>query len=126
MDRALTQAELAAKIGIQQSDLCRMESGEYKVSLETLFKILKVFEMNVAEFFHVATAGSLTSEEQETVNIYRSLSRAQRDRIREFIHFTAESARRPRKTSRPGPKSLETLGSKVKPKLSSKMRSPRS
>ena len=35
-------------VGIQQSDLCRMETGEYKVSLETLFKILSMFEMNIA------------------------------------------------------------------------------
>ena len=46
------QAELALKVGVQQSDLCRMETGEYKVSLEALFRILKIFEMNVGEFFH--------------------------------------------------------------------------
>jgi len=51
-DRALTQADLAHRIGIQQSDLCRMENGEYKVSLETLFKILSIFEMNIADFFN--------------------------------------------------------------------------
>ena len=28
-DRSLTQADLAHRIGIQQSDLCRMENGEY-------------------------------------------------------------------------------------------------
>ncbi len=43
---------LASKVGIQQSDLCRMETGDYKVSLEILFKILSVFEMNITEFFH--------------------------------------------------------------------------
>ncbi len=32
-DRTLTQADLAGRVGIQQSDLCRMENGEYKVSL---------------------------------------------------------------------------------------------
>jgi len=41
--RSLTQAELAGKIGIQQSDLCRMETGEYKVSLDTLFRVLGIF-----------------------------------------------------------------------------------
>ncbi len=51
-ERSQTQLTLAAKVGIQQSSLCRMETGEYKVSLETLFKILSVFEMNTAEFFH--------------------------------------------------------------------------
>ena len=50
-ERNVTQAELAQKIGVQQSDLCRMENGEYKVSLETLFNILSLFEINIAEFF---------------------------------------------------------------------------
>lgn len=127
-DRELTQAELASKIGIQQSDLCRMESGEYKVSLETLFKILKVFEMNVAEFFHVATAGSLTPEEQEIVNIYRSLTRSQRDRVREFAIFTDQTSRRQKRTSRTTAKAqdkrvMDKVDPKLKPKL--KLRSPR-
>ena len=42
-ERGLTQAELARQIGIQQSDLSRMEKGEYRVSLDNLFKILGVF-----------------------------------------------------------------------------------
>jgi len=46
-ERSLTQAELAQRIGVQQSDLCRMENGEYKVSLDTLFKILGVFGLAV-------------------------------------------------------------------------------
>ena len=50
-ERSLTQAGLAQRIGVQQSDLCRMENGEYKVSLETLFKILAVFGMDIGEFF---------------------------------------------------------------------------
>ena len=50
-ERNLTQSVLAQKIGVQQSDLCRMENGEYKVSLDTLFKILGVFDMEIGEFF---------------------------------------------------------------------------
>jgi transcriptional regulator with XRE-family HTH domain len=99
-ERELTQAELSARIGIQQSDLCRMESGEYKVSLETLFKILKIFEMNVAEFFHVTTAGELTPDEEDLVASYRSLPRTSRDQVREFIQFTDQRAR-PRRTRKP-------------------------
>jgi transcriptional regulator with XRE-family HTH domain len=40
-ERNLTQAELARQIGIQQSDLSRMEKGEYRVSLDNLVKILR-------------------------------------------------------------------------------------
>ena len=39
--RKLTQVELAERVGIHQSDLSRMEQGEYKVGLDTLLKILQ-------------------------------------------------------------------------------------
>src|SRR6266566_3397771 len=44
--RKLTQVELADRIGVHQSDLSRMEQGEYKVGLDTLLKILGTFELN--------------------------------------------------------------------------------
>ncbi len=49
--RHLTQADLAARIGVTQSDLSRMENGEYKVGLDTLFRILQVFELSMSHFF---------------------------------------------------------------------------
>ena len=49
--RHLTQTELSEKIGVAQSDLSRMEQGEYKVGLDTLFKILQVFELSMSHFF---------------------------------------------------------------------------
>lgn len=93
-DRALTQAELAGRIGIQQSDLCRMESGEYKVSLETLFKILKVFEMKVAEFFLESTSTKLSSDEQRLIEGYRALPPAGRQQVQEFVRFTDQRHRK--------------------------------
>jgi transcriptional regulator with XRE-family HTH domain len=98
-DRGLTQAELAAKVSIQQSDLCRMETGEYKVSLETLFKILKIFEMNVGEFFHEAPAGEVTANEAELLADFRGLPPAAQDEVRHFIKFLE---RQPRKNRRRG------------------------
>jgi transcriptional regulator with XRE-family HTH domain len=52
--RHLTQADLASRIGIAQSDLSRMENGEYKVGLDTLFRILQVFELSMSSFFEEA------------------------------------------------------------------------
>jgi len=100
-DRSLTQAELAAKIGIQQSDLCRMETGEYKVSLETLFKILRIFEMNVAEFFDVTATGDLSPDEHELISVYRTLNPASRDQVRQFMNFTVQRSRRVKRARRP-------------------------
>lgn len=86
-DRNLTQAELASRVGIQQSDLCRMETGEYKVSLEALFRILKIFEMKVGEFFHEAPSGQLTHPEAELLQAYRNLTVTGQDEARHFITF---------------------------------------
>lgn len=86
-DRSLTQAELAMRVGVQQSDLCRMETGEYKVSLETLFKILNIFEMKVGEFFHEAPTGQLTLAEAELLQTYRNLTPAGQDEVRHFMTF---------------------------------------
>jgi len=101
-DRSLTQADLAGKVGIQQSDLCRMETGEYKVSLETLFKILKVFEMNIADFFHLSTAADITPAEQELLLTYRSLPPTAREQVRDFVYFTGARSRRLRRPAHPG------------------------
>jgi transcriptional regulator with XRE-family HTH domain len=49
--RHLTQSDLASRIGVTQSDLSRMENGEYKVGLDTLFRILQVFELSMSNFF---------------------------------------------------------------------------
>ena len=86
-DRTLTQADLAGRIGIQQSDLCRMENGEYKVSLETLFKILTIFEMNVAEFFHEEIASSDKHRDTEAMRLYQRLNPGAQVEVLDFIHF---------------------------------------
>jgi transcriptional regulator with XRE-family HTH domain len=86
-DRALTQADLAARIGIQQSDLCRMENGEYKVSLETLFKILSIFEMNIADFFHEEISGAVHDQGIDFLRQYQRLSPRAQEEVQDFIQF---------------------------------------
>ena len=86
-DRSLTQADLAARIGIQQSDLCRMENGEYKVSLETLFKILSIFEMNIADFFHEEISSSVKDHDAELLRQYQRLSPRAQEEVQDFIQF---------------------------------------
>src|SRR5207249_11291782 len=71
--RSLTQSELAGKIGIQQSDLCRMETGEYKVSLDTLFRILGIFGINIGEFFKESSQAA-DGGEAEVFSLSRRLS----------------------------------------------------
>lgn len=82
----LTQAELAGKIGIQQSDLCRMEKGEYKVALETLFKILHIFQMTIGDFF-ADQDSSVGQGTAELVRVYRRLPSEHRKEVLEFARF---------------------------------------
>ena len=90
-DRSLTQADLAHRIGIQQSDLCRMENGEYKVSLETLFKILSIFEMNIADFFNEGAAGATREREYEFLRQYQRLSLRAQEEVQNFIQFKMQT-----------------------------------
>ena len=84
--RHLTQTELSEKIGVAQSDLSRMEQGEYKVGLDTLFKILQVFDLKMGEFF----GETETDEEREARDLmseFRNLSDEARQEIRDFVRF---------------------------------------
>jgi len=90
-DRNLTQAELAASIGIQQSDLCRMENGEYKVSLETLFKILSIFQINIAEFFHEETPPSISEKDVDFLREFQKLDVESQREVWDFIRFKQKS-----------------------------------
>ena len=89
-ERGLTQAELAHRIGVQQSDLCRMENGEYKVALDTLFRVLGVFGMAIGEFFREETAPTLPTErEAEILRLVRTLDdEGQRD-VLDFVSYRA-------------------------------------
>ena len=89
--RSLTQADLAGKIGIQQSDLCRMETGEYKVSLDTLFRILSIFGMNIGEFFHEALQAAEGSEE-EVLQLWRRLDERGREEVLDFLRFKCQQS----------------------------------
>jgi transcriptional regulator with XRE-family HTH domain len=87
LDHHLTQTELARQIGIQQSDLSRMEKGEYRVSLDVLFRILQALELSLGEFFGDLAQQSLTSREGMLVESFRSLSREAQQEVVDFVNF---------------------------------------
>ncbi len=86
-ERKLTQTELASRIGIQQSDLSRMEKGEYRVSLDTLFKILAVFDVSISEFFDDVNKESLTPRDVQVMRDLKRLPTGARREVEEFIAF---------------------------------------
>ena len=103
-ERGLTQAELARQIGIQQSDLSRMEKGEYRVSLDNLFKILGVFDLDLAEFFghHKATTNHaqqpLSRSDMKLLHLLRELSPEGRSEVQEFLEFKLRKERQERRS----------------------------
>ena len=78
--RKLTQVELAERIGIHQSDLSRMEQGEYKVGLDTLLKILGTFNLGIGEFFEENTTETMFDK-------FKSLSNSAQREVESFIEF---------------------------------------
>ncbi|HWW60607.1 MAG TPA: helix-turn-helix transcriptional regulator [Thermoanaerobaculia bacterium] len=79
--RKLTQVELAEKIGIHQSDLSRMEQGEYKVGLDTLLKILQTFDLSIGDFFDE------TNRVDSMFDKFKSLSATAQKEVESFIEF---------------------------------------
>jgi transcriptional regulator with XRE-family HTH domain len=103
-ERGLTQAELARQIGIQQSDLSRMEKGEYRVSLDNLFKILGVFDLDLADFFGQQKMRAevenrpLSREDMKILHLLRELSPEGRAEVHEFLEFKLRKERQARRS----------------------------
>lgn len=103
-ERQLTQAELARQIGIQQSDLSRMEKGEYRVSLDNLFKILGVFDLDLADFFGEQQTKKdedrlpLSREDMKILHLLRELSPEGRAEVQEFLEFKLRKQRQERRS----------------------------
>ncbi len=86
-ERKLTQSQLAKRIGIQQSDLSRMEQGRYRVSLDTLFRILAEFDISLAEFFDEGQAESFTPRDVLLIRQFRGLPEDAKAEVESFIGF---------------------------------------
>ena len=79
--RKLTQVELAERIGVHQSDLSRMEQGEYKVGLDTLLKILQTFDLSIGDFFEES------ARTRNGLHKYQALSPTAQKEVESFIEF---------------------------------------
>src|ERR1700688_139150 len=86
-EHKLTQVELSSRLGIQQSDLSRMEQGEYRVSLDTLFRILAEFRMSIGEFFEGVAQESITPRDVQLVQDFNGLPRDVQREVEDFIAF---------------------------------------
>lgn len=83
----LTQTELSTRIGVQQSDLSRMEKGEYRVSLDNLFKILAEFRMSIGEFFDEIARESVSPRDLQVLRGFKDLDEEAQREVEDFIAF---------------------------------------
>ncbi len=81
----LTQAELALRVGIHQSDLSRMERGEYRVSLDTLLRLLTEFQVGIGEFFGEQRAQEVTPKELFLARAFSSLEPQDQQEVEALI-----------------------------------------
>jgi len=112
-ERHLTQTELARQIGIQQSDLSRMEKGEYRVSLDNLFKILAVFDLAFDDLFNEEQAAAeprraLSQEDMQILHLVRQLSDDGRREAMEFLEFKVRREQQDRRAVASRRESRET------------------
>jgi transcriptional regulator with XRE-family HTH domain len=93
-ERKLTQVELSSRLGIQQSDLSRMEQGEYRVSLDILFRILAEFKMSIGEFFDGVALDAMTPRDVQLIQSIKSLPEDAQREVEDFIEFKRAQGRR--------------------------------
>lgn len=84
-EHKLTQNDLATRIGIQQSDLSRIERGEYRVSLDTLFRMLAEFKVSVSEFFEEQNGGAVSPRDVLMVQQFNTLPAEDQTEIQHLI-----------------------------------------
>jgi hypothetical protein len=64
-----------------------MEKGEYRVSLDTLFRILAEFKMSIGEFFEGVAQETITPRDVKLVEEFNSLPQDAQREVEEFIAF---------------------------------------
>src|SRR5215210_3419593 len=101
-ENKLTQVELSQRLGIQQSDLSRMEQGEYRVSLDTLFRILAEFKVGIGEFFEDVAKESITPRDVHFVQQFKELPDEAQREVESFIAFKQAQSRRGESPDDPG------------------------
>lgn len=88
----ITQAELAAEVGVRFQQIQKYETGSNRVSASRLFEIAQVLEVSIGFFFEGLEKGSLdpedalhTKETYELLRAYNSLPEKVRPQLLDLI-----------------------------------------
>jgi hypothetical protein len=64
-----------------------MEQGQYRVSLDTLFRILAEFKMSIGEFFEEINQETITPRDIRLIEDFNDLSTDAQREVETFIAF---------------------------------------
>jgi len=76
-----------------------MEKGEYRVSLDNLFRLLAVFNIDIAAFFGTAApapqtvSAPLSQTDMQLMHMMRELGAEARAEVQEFVEFKVRRER---------------------------------
>jgi len=90
-----------------------MEKGEYRVSLDNLFKILSVFDLSLNDLFDEKQAAAeprraLSQEDMQILHLVRQLSEDGRREAMEFVEFKVRREQQDRRAITSRRESRET------------------
>lgn len=71
----LTQASLAELIGMETTNLCKLENGGQIPKEENIEKIAKALKVNIKDLFDFGHMKSLSNLQEELIEIIRNASR---------------------------------------------------
>ncbi len=83
----LTQQKLAEMLEVSVEHISRIENEKYTCSINLIFKLCSIFQMNIDEFF-----GIDTSKSSDLTNFLKSLSVEQRNAIIKFCKEVEKSS----------------------------------
>lgn len=98
--QGLTQADLAARVGHEQSNISRIENGEYRVHLETLFTLLAELDVSFGEFFELPQQEAFPPILIQMLEDYRELPEDDRGAVDNLLAFKLTEKRRVRRKRR--------------------------
>jgi transcriptional regulator with XRE-family HTH domain len=79
-----------------------MEKGEYRVSLDTLFRLLAEFKLSIGEFFDDVNRESVTPRDAHLIREIKTLDEDSQREVEDFIAF--------KRAQREGRPPLDELG----------------
>lgn len=87
----LTQAELAEIIGMETTNLCKLENGGQIPKEENMEKLAKALQVNVKDLFDFGYMKSVKTLQQELVDIITTATRKELELYYKIIMATKEA-----------------------------------